>query len=86
MIFQDPLTCLDPLRRIEDQMVETVMVHMNVERDEAREMAAKALERVGISGDRLKDYPHQLSGGMRQRAMIAMATMLHPELWIYWRI
>ena len=82
MIFQDPLTCLDPLRRIEDQMVETVMVHMDVERDEAREMAAKALERVGISGDRLKDYPHQLSGGMRQRAMIAMATMLHPELLI----
>jgi len=82
MIFQDPLTCLDPLRRIEDQMVETVMVHMDVEKDEAREMAAKALERVGISGDRLKDYPHQLSGGMRQRAMIAMATMLHPELLI----
>jgi len=82
MIFQDPLTCLDPLRRIEDQMVETVMVHMDVERDEAREMAAKALERVGISEDRLKDYPHQLSGGMRQRAMIAMATMLHPELLI----
>jgi len=82
MIFQDPLTCLDPLRRIEDQMIETVMVHMDVERDEAREMAAKALERVGISGDRLKDYPHQLSGGMRQRAMIAMATMLHPELLI----
>jgi len=82
MIFQDPLTCLDPLRRIEDQMVETVMVHMDVERDEAREMAAEALERVGISGDRLKDYPHQLSGGMRQRAMIAMATMLHPELLI----
>ena len=82
MIFQDPLTCLDPLRRIEDQMVETVMVHMDVERDDAREMAAKALERVGISGDRLKDYPHQLSGGMRQRAMIAMATMLHPELLI----
>ncbi|MCD6126287.1 MAG: ABC transporter ATP-binding protein [Thaumarchaeota archaeon] len=82
MIFQDPLTCLDPLRKIEDQMVETVMVHMDVERNEAREMAAKALERVGISGDRLKDYPHQLSGGMRQRAMIAMATMLHPELLI----
>jgi len=82
MIFQDPLTCLDPLRKIEDQMVETVMVHMDVERNEAREMAAKALERVGISGDRLKDYPHQLSGGMRQRTMIAMATMLHPELLI----
>lgn len=82
MIFQDPLTCLDPLRKIEDQMVETAMVHMDVEKEEAKEMAVKALERVGISGDRLKDYPHQLSGGMRQRAMIAMATMLRPELLI----
>jgi len=82
MIFQDPLTCLDPLRKIEDQMVEAALVHMNISREEAREMAMKALERVGIASDRIKDYPHQLSGGMRQRAMIAMATMLNPELLI----
>jgi len=82
MIFQDPLTSLDPLRKIEDQMVETVLVHMKISKEEAREMAVKALERVGIAPDRLKDYPHQLSGGMRQRVMIAMATMLNPDLLI----
>jgi len=82
MIFQDPLTSLDPLRRIEDQMVESILVHMKIDRKEAREIALKALERVGISSDRIKDYPHQLSGGMRQRVMIAMATMLNPDLLI----
>ena len=82
MIFQDPLTSLDPLRRIEDQMIESILVHMKVDKEEAREIALKALERVGISPDRIKDYPHQLSGGMRQRVMIAMATMLNPDLLI----
>lgn len=82
MIFQDPLTSLDPLRRIGDQMIETILVHMDVEKEEAREMALKALERVGIASDRIDDYPHQLSGGMRQRVMIAMATMLNPDLLI----
>ena len=82
MIFQDPLTSLDPLRRIEDQMVESILVHVKVDKEEAREIALKALERVGISPDRIKDYPHQLSGGMRQRVMIAMATMLNPDLLI----
>ena len=57
-------------------------VHMDVEKEEAREMALKALERVGIAPDRIDDYPHQLSGGMRQRVMIAMATMLNPDLLI----
>ena len=82
MVFQDPLTSLDPLRRIEDQMIESILVHMKVDKEEAREIALKALERVGISPDRIKDYPHQLSGGMRQRVMIAMATMLNPDLLI----
>lgn len=82
MIFQDPLTSLDPLRRIGDQMVETILVHMDVDKSKAREMALRALERVGIAADRLDDYPHQLSGGMRQRVMIAMATMLNPDLLI----
>ena len=82
MIFQDPLTSLDPLRRIEDQIVESILVHMKIEKKAAREMAVKALERVGISSDRVGDYPHQLSGGMRQRVMIAMATALNPDLLI----
>ena len=82
MIFQDPLTSLDPLRKIGDQMIETILVHMDVEKEKAREIALKALERVGIASDRIDDYPHQLSGGMRQRVMIAMATMLNPDLLI----
>jgi len=82
MIFQDPLTSLDPLRRIEDQMVESILVHTKIDKKTAREMAVKALERVGISSDRVEDYPHQLSGGMRQRVMIAMATALNPDLLI----
>jgi peptide/nickel transport system ATP-binding protein len=82
MIFQDPLTSLDPLRKIGDQLVETIMVHTHVNKEEAKEVALRALERVGIAPDRFDDYPHQLSGGMRQRVMIAMATMLNPDLLI----
>ncbi|MCF8885427.1 MAG: ABC transporter ATP-binding protein [Nitrososphaerota archaeon] len=82
MIFQDPLTCLDPLRRIGDQIIETITVHLKIDKEHAREMAIKSLERVGIPPDRIDDYPHQLSGGMRQRAMIAMATVLNPDLLI----
>ena len=82
MIFQDPLTSLDPLRKIGDQLVETIIVHTRVNEEEAKEIALRALERVGIAPDRFDDYPHQLSGGMRQRVMIAMATMLNPDLLI----
>ncbi len=82
MIFQDPLTSLNPIQKVGDQIVEAIMVHLPVEREEAREMAAKVFERVGISPERLEDYPHQLSGGMRQRAMIAMAVVLNPDLLI----
>jgi peptide/nickel transport system ATP-binding protein len=82
MIFQDPLTCLDPLRRVGDQIVESIMSHIKVDKETAREMALKVFERVGISPERIDDYPHQLSGGMRQRAMIGMAVVLNPELLI----
>lgn len=82
MIFQDPLTSLNPIQKVGDQIVEAIMVHLPVEREEAREMAEKVFERVGISPERLDDYPHQLSGGMRQRAMIAMAVVLNPDLLI----
>lgn len=81
-VFQDPLTSLDPLMRIGDQLVETIMAHREISKNEAVEMAKKYLEMVGISGERFYDYPHQFSGGMRQRAMIAMAISTNPSLLI----
>ena len=80
MVFQDPLTSLDPLMRVEDQLIETIITHQKVSEDEASKLARDYLEMVGIPGDRLRDYPHQFSGGMRQRAMIAMAIATSPKL------
>lgn len=81
MIFQDPMTCLNPLQRIDDHFIETVRTHEKaVSAQEARQRAAELVDRLGIIADRLTDYPHQLSGGMRQRIMIGLALVLNSEL------
>jgi len=81
MIFQDPMTCLNPLQRIDDHFIETVRIHeKTVSAQEARQRAAELVDKLGIIADRLTDYPHQLSGGMRQRIMIGLALVLNSEL------
>lgn len=84
MIFQDPTSALNPVYTIGEQMIETVELHLNLYGDEALEKAAGALAEVGIAGphDILLSYPHQLSGGMKQRVMIANALMCEPDVLI----
>ena len=84
MIFQEPMTSLNPVFRIGDQIMETLQLHRGHDKREATELAAELLHKVGIpeARQRLKDYPHQLSGGMRQRVMIAMALACDPQLLI----
>ncbi|UUE10450.1 ABC transporter ATP-binding protein [Dickeya zeae] len=82
MIFQEPMTSLNPSFTLGDQLCETLLAHRKVSRAEARERAVYLMNRVGIpmAAERLRQYPHQLSGGLRQRIMIAMALMCGPEL------
>jgi ABC-type dipeptide/oligopeptide/nickel transport system ATPase component len=82
MIFQEPMTSLNPVYTIGDQITEAVLLHQQVSKSQANKIAADALRDVGIADpeSRLKEYPHQLSGGMRQRVMIAMALACQPKL------
>jgi oligopeptide/dipeptide ABC transporter ATP-binding protein len=84
MIFQDPMTALNPVYTVGDQLVETIMLHQDVSRSAAREIAIEALNDVQIPNaeSKLDDFPHQFSGGMRQRVMIAMGLSCNPVLLI----
>ena len=82
LIFQDPMTRLDPLMTVEEHFSETLNSHGDVGKKEARRQAAVALDAVGVPPSRLRDYPHQFSGGMRQRIMIALALVFQPALLI----
>jgi oligopeptide transport system ATP-binding protein len=84
MIFQDPMTSLNPYLRVEEQLVEVLLTHTDVNRPTAVRRAVEELERVGIpdAARRIRSYPHEFSGGMRQRVMIAMALLCDPALLI----
>jgi oligopeptide/dipeptide ABC transporter ATP-binding protein len=80
IVFQSAMNALNPVLRVRDQLVDAIHAHLKMPRDEAREKAASLLDLVGIPRSRLRSYPHELSGGMRQRVMIAMALATEPEV------
>jgi peptide/nickel transport system ATP-binding protein len=82
MVFQDPLTSLNPLLKIGDQLVETIMEHLDLNRSQARQRAIDALAEVGIpaAAERIDSYPHEFSGRMRQRVVMALALCAEPSL------
>lgn len=82
MIFQDPMTSLNPVMTVGDQIMEVVQTHTTLHKAEAKAKAEKMLELVGISASRSGDYPHQFSGGMKQRVIIAIALACNPKLLI----
>ena len=82
MIFQDPMTSLNPVMTVGEQIAESIAIHEKISKAEAFEQAKKMLETVGIPGDRAGEYPHQFSGGMKQRVVIAIALACHPNILI----
>ena len=82
MVFQEPMTALDPVYTVGEQIVETLVRHQQMSREQARQRALELFELVHIPSPerRLKSYPHEMSGGMRQRAMLAIALACNPEL------
>jgi peptide/nickel transport system ATP-binding protein len=80
MVFQSSMNALDPVFRIKDQISEAILTHEGIDKLEAEERAKEFLERVGIERSRANDYPHEFSGGMKQRVMIAMALATYPSI------
>ncbi len=81
MIFQDPMTSLNPVQRVDEHIIEAIQVHeLETKTEDAFERSKQLIERLGIQSQRMKDYPHQLSGGMRQRVMIGLGLVLNADL------